>query len=84
MSKHWEYQLRIDLGDDLAEAARRDPNDPAIKPLADILTRAHADSANALDGYLADRPVTCKQRTSTAIIALSPLVSSRAKTSEDV
>ncbi len=38
MSKRWEYQLRIDLDDDLAEAARRDPNDPAIKPLADILS----------------------------------------------
>jgi hypothetical protein len=28
MNKQWEYQLRIDLGDELAEAARRDPNDP--------------------------------------------------------
>ena len=26
------------------------------------LWRAHADSANALDGYLADRPVTCTQK----------------------
>ena len=26
------------------------------------LWRAHADSANALDAYLADRPITCKQK----------------------
>ncbi len=26
------------------------------------LWRAHADSANALDSYVADRPVTCKQK----------------------
>jgi len=26
------------------------------------LWRAHADSANALDGYLADQPITCIQR----------------------
>jgi hypothetical protein len=42
VTKQWEYQLRIDLGDELAEVARRDPSNPAIKPLADILTRHHA------------------------------------------
>ena len=42
MSKQWEYQVRIDLGDELAEVARRDPDNPAIKPLADILTRHRA------------------------------------------
>jgi hypothetical protein len=51
MSKHWEYQLRIDLRDDLAEAARRDPNDPAIKPLADILTRHHATMKCQFDAF---------------------------------
>ena len=51
MSKQWEYQLRIDLGDSLAEAARRDPNNPAIKPLADILTRHHATMKCQFDAF---------------------------------
>jgi hypothetical protein len=51
LSKHWEYQLRIDLVDDLAETARRDPNDPAIKPLADILTRHHATMKCQFDAF---------------------------------
>ena len=51
MSEHWKYQLRIDLGDDLAEVARRDPNDPAIKPLADILTRHHATMKCQFDAF---------------------------------
>jgi hypothetical protein len=51
MSKHWEYQLRINLCDDLAEAARRDLNDPAIKALADILTRHHATMKCQFDAF---------------------------------
>jgi len=51
MSKQGEYQLRIDLHDDLAEAARRDPNNPAIKPLADILTRHHATMKCQFDAF---------------------------------
>ena len=51
MSKHWEYQLRIDLRDDLAEAARRDPNDTAIEPLADILTKHHARMKCQFDAF---------------------------------
>jgi len=44
-------QLRIDLHDDLAEAARRDPNNPAIKPLADILIRHHATMKCQFDAF---------------------------------
>jgi hypothetical protein len=51
LSKPWAYQLRIDLGDDLAEAARRDPNDPAIKPLVDILARYHATMKCQFDAF---------------------------------
>jgi hypothetical protein len=40
MSEQWQYQLRIDLSDAVAEAARYDPNDPILEPLATIL-RAH-------------------------------------------
>ncbi|MGF1611461.1 MAG: hypothetical protein ACFCUQ_18810 [Kiloniellales bacterium] len=39
MSNQWDYQIRIYLNDELAEVARRDPGNPAIKPLADILVR---------------------------------------------
>ena len=42
MSNKWQYQLRIDLGEEFAELARRDPDDPAIEPLSDILSKHHA------------------------------------------
>src|SRR5262249_6935033 len=42
MEAPWDYQIRIDLDDARADAARRDPNDPGIKPLADILATHHA------------------------------------------
>jgi hypothetical protein len=51
LSKQWAYQLRIDLGDDFAETARRDPNDPAIKPLVDILARHHATMKCQFDAF---------------------------------
>jgi hypothetical protein len=51
MSTQWEYQLRIDLGDEPAEAARRDPADPAIKPLAEILARHHATMKCQFDAF---------------------------------
>jgi hypothetical protein len=51
VSKPWAYQLRIDLGDDPAKAARRDPNDPAIKPLVDILARHHATMKCQFDAF---------------------------------
>ncbi len=42
MSSEWQYQLRIDMDEGLAEVARRDPGDAAIKPLADILDKHSA------------------------------------------
>jgi len=42
MDRAWDYQIRIDLDDALADVARRDPHDPAIKPLMDILAKHHA------------------------------------------
>jgi len=51
MSEQWEYQVRIDLGDEPAEAARRDPGDPAIKPLADILRRHRATMKCQFDAF---------------------------------
>src|SRR5882757_8881185 len=51
MSKPWEYQLRIYLDDELADVARRDPDNPAIKPLADILTKHHATMKCQYDAF---------------------------------
>lgn len=51
MSEQWEHQVRVDLGDELAEAARRDPANPAIKPLADILTRHRATMKCQFDAF---------------------------------
>ena len=41
MSEEWQYQVRIDLADEPAEVARRNPADPALAPLPEILRRAH-------------------------------------------
>ena len=51
MSENWKYQVRLYLGDELAQAARRDPGDPALKPLADILTRHHATMKCQYDAF---------------------------------
>lgn len=37
--QQWRYQLRIDLTDEAAEIARRDPGDPGLGPLPGILAR---------------------------------------------
>ncbi len=42
MSHQWQYQLRINLGDEFAELARRDPDDPAFEPLAEVLSKHRA------------------------------------------
>ena len=42
MSEQWQYQVRIDLGDEVAETARHNPGDPALGPLPDILRRHDA------------------------------------------
>jgi hypothetical protein len=51
MSKQWEYQLRIELGDELAEATRSDPDNPAIKTLAEILAKHHATIKCQFDAF---------------------------------
>ena len=57
MSNQWKYQIRIYLDDDLAEVARRDPDDAAVKPLADILGKHQATMKcqfDAFAGYVAE------------------------------
>jgi hypothetical protein len=39
MTEKWEYQLRIEIPDEVAELARRDPGNPALRPLTAILER---------------------------------------------
>jgi hypothetical protein len=51
MSTQWEYQVRIYLDDELAEVVRRGRNDPAIKPLADILARHRASMKCQFDAF---------------------------------
>ena len=57
MSDQWQYQVRVYLSDEFAEVARRDPDDPAIKPLADVLGKRHAVMKcqfDAFAGYVAE------------------------------
>jgi hypothetical protein len=51
MSDAWDYQIRLNLADDYAEIARRDPSDPAIRPLMEILTRHRAALRNQFDAF---------------------------------
>jgi hypothetical protein len=57
MSDQWQYQLRINLDDELAKVAQRDPDDPALRPLADILGKHNAAMKcqyDAFAGYVAE------------------------------
>ena len=51
MSDQWQYQVRIDLADELAEVARRDPEDPALAPLPDVLRKHHATLKCQFDAF---------------------------------
>jgi hypothetical protein len=57
MSGEWQYQVRIDLSEELAEVARRDPGDPALAPLGEVLRRHGAALVcqyDAFAGYVAE------------------------------
>jgi hypothetical protein len=57
MSEQWQYQVRIDLADEPAAVARRNPADPALAPLPDILKRHRATMRSQFDafaGYVAE------------------------------
>jgi hypothetical protein len=57
MSEEWQYQVRIDLADGPAEVARRNPADPTLAPLPEILKRHHAiirSQFDAFAGYVAE------------------------------
>lgn len=42
MAEQWQYQLRLNLSDALAETVRHDPDDPALRPLMAVLRRHSA------------------------------------------
>jgi hypothetical protein len=53
----WQYQVRIDLADEVAELARRRPDDPTLEPLAGILRDHRATlkcQYDAFAGYVAE------------------------------
>ncbi len=57
MGDQWKYQLRLYMDDAIAAVARRDLDDPALAPLADILRRHHAAlkcQFDAFAGYVAE------------------------------
>jgi hypothetical protein len=51
MSDQWQYQVRIDLADELADAARREPDDPALAPLPAILAKHDATMKCQFDAF---------------------------------
>ena len=51
MGDEWQYQLRIYLNDALSDVARSDPDDPAIRPLSEILRRHHAELKCQYDAF---------------------------------
>ena len=51
MAEPWSYQIRIQLTDELADAARHDPAAPALQPLAAILARHRATMTSQLDAF---------------------------------
>jgi hypothetical protein len=51
MTKEWAYQIRIDLEDEVAELARRDPRDPALEPLTRILDKHRATMKSQFDAF---------------------------------
>jgi hypothetical protein len=51
MSDHWQYQIRIYLADKFAEIAKREPNSPALKPLADILAKHNTLMKSQFDAF---------------------------------
>ncbi len=53
----WQYQLRVDLADEAAEAARAGESHPALEPLTGILARHNAAlqcQYDAFAGYCAE------------------------------
>jgi len=56
MGDKWQFQIRINLNEEQAQAARKDAQDPSLAPLGDILTKHNAAlkcQYDAFAGYCA-------------------------------
>ncbi|WBJ98663.1 hypothetical protein [Methylocystis parvus] len=51
MSDLWRYQIRFRLPEELAEAARNDPDSPHYRPIAEILRRRGAWATSTFDAF---------------------------------
>ncbi len=51
MTGQWQFQVRINLADPIAETARHDPKNPALKPLMEILAKHHAALKCQFDAF---------------------------------
>lgn len=57
MNDQWEFQVRINMDDDIAEMARVDADNATLKPLMDILNKHRATlkcQYDAFAGYVAE------------------------------
>jgi len=51
MSDEWQHQLRLYLDEEHAEIARRDPGNPALNPLPQVLARHDATMKCQFDAF---------------------------------
>src|SRR4051812_21882648 len=51
MGGPWQYQIRLQLPEQLAKAARTQPDAPALRPLAEILQAHGATLVSQLDAF---------------------------------
>jgi hypothetical protein len=51
MAEEWQYQLRIEMPDEIAKLARRDPDNPVLRPLTAILERHNARLKSQYDAF---------------------------------
>ena len=53
MVREWQYQIRLELADEAAEAARREPADPALEALSRVLQSHGATLQCQFDAFAA-------------------------------
>ena len=51
MTGQWQFQIRVYLTDDMAHLARDDRDNPALRPLTEILDRHHASLISQYDAF---------------------------------
>ncbi|HEY2211880.1 MAG TPA: hypothetical protein VGH62_09735 [Bradyrhizobium sp.] len=51
MTDRWRYQIRIYLSDEAAELARRDPDNPALNSVTEVLAKHHATMKCQFDAF---------------------------------